>query len=114
MTELSKQKKINALQKLINICLLNIKRICETMNSEDDEFVSYSACELIDSGLVVTLSNVDVKDNKIYLYIELKYKSVLYQDYEGLTYELSWALKEYIGDNVIIVDNLINTNIREW
>jgi hypothetical protein len=67
-------KKFEAFQTLINTTIDNMKYICENNNTEDDEYISFSACDLIDSSLKVKLIDF-TRGDQLKLTIDITYKS---------------------------------------
>jgi len=96
---------------IIDEVIKELKRTCER-NDEDNEYVSYSACDFIE--VLTEVEIVDIKkDNTIEL--KLRYQSIFnYLDEYSFIYELKHELKNY-GDFEIEVIYSINTRSnRQW
>jgi hypothetical protein len=96
---------------IIDEAIEELKRTCER-NDEDNEYVSYSACDFIE--VLTEVEIVDIKkDNTIEL--KLRYQSIFnYLDEYSFIYELKHELKNY-GDFEIEVIYSINTRSnRQW
>ena len=100
-------KKFEVFQTLINTTIDNMKYICENNNTDDDEYISVSACDLIDSSLKVKLIDFTHGD-QLKLTIDITYKSYsnLYE-YEFLS-ELKDRLKLFIPIGEIEVNRYEN------
>jgi hypothetical protein len=100
-------KKFEVFQTLINTTIDNMKYICENNNTDDDEYISVSACDLIDSSLKVKLIDFTHGD-QLKLTIDITYKSYsnLYED-EFLS-ELKDRLKLFIPIGEIEVNRYEN------
>ena len=111
-------KKINVFQKVVDNSIDNLKRTCETMNDEDNEYVSFDACDFIDALVSVKVSDVKDVNGVITLLVVIKYKNYRFMDEETFLYELKNELKSSLGINVgIEVEDTINTfppDQRNW
>lgn len=87
-----KTNKLEIFQTLINTTIDNMKYICENNNTEDDEYISISACDLIDSALKVKLIDV-IPGNQIKLIIDITYKNYSHLDEDEFLSELKDRLK---------------------
>ena len=96
---------------IIDEVIKELKRTCEEMNDEDNEYVTYSACDFIE--VLTEVEIVDIrKDNTIEL--KLRYESIFNNLSEySFIYELEHELKNY-GDFKIDVIDSINTHNRQW
>jgi len=104
-------------QKLVDNILNNMKRTCEIMNSEDDEIISFGACELIDADVKVSVSEVGVVNDRMRVLVVIKYHHWRYIGEDEFVYELSKELRKWIGDNYVEVEDYINTyptDKRQW
>ena len=97
------------LNKLINSILITFKNVCETLNTEDDEYISFSVCDLIDGGLKLIVSDVRLKDEFLIITINGEYNNYSYMDEDALIFELQYELYEHIGNNRIIMGDWTNT-----
>jgi len=101
-------KKIDSHKKLISMAIESLKSTCDTMNSEDDEYVSFAACDLIDSNLKIHLKDVIV-DNDVTKYIvDMEYTNYTILDDDSLASELQNELKKWVGNNKVIVQEFKN------
>jgi len=100
-------KKFEVFQTLINTTIDNMKYICENNNTDDDEYISVSACDLIDSSLKVKLIDFTHGD-QLKLTIDITYKSYSHlYEYEFLS-ELKDRLKLFIPIGEIEVNRYEN------
>jgi hypothetical protein len=102
-----KTNKLEIFQTLINTTIDNMKYICENDNTEDDEYISISACDLIDSALKVKLIDV-IHGNQIKLIIDIIYKNYSYLDEDEFLSELKDRLKVLIPISGIEVNSYEN------
>jgi uncharacterized FlgJ-related protein len=117
---LNESRQLEVLQKLINTSMDKLKNICETQNSESNEIVSFSACDILENNSPkIILNKVDMDEKKKFifiLYVDFEYNNIHFPDEDPLIWELSYELKNWIGDNRIIVEDVINKYLgaREW
>jgi hypothetical protein len=105
------------IQKLVDDIVNDMKLTCEIMNSEDDEIISFSACELIDADVKVSVSDVGIVNDRKRVLVVIKYKNWRYLSEDEFVYELSKELRKWIGDNYVEVEDYINTfppEERQW
>jgi hypothetical protein len=105
------------IQKLVDDILNDMKLTCEIMNSEDDEIISFGACELIDADVKVSVSEVAIINDRKRVLVVIKYKNWRYLSEDEFVYELSKELRKWIGDNYVEVEDYINTfppEERQW
>jgi hypothetical protein len=102
-----KANKLEIFQTLINTTIDNMKYICENNNTEDDEYISISACDLIDSALKVKLIDV-IHGNQIKLIIDITYKNYSHLDEDEFLFELKDRLKILIPIGEIEVNRYEN------
>jgi hypothetical protein len=101
-------KKFEAFQTLINTTIDNMKYICENNNTEDDEYISFSACDLIDSSLKVKLIDF-TRGDQLKLTIDITYKSYFpYLNEDEFLSELKDRLKILIPIGEIEVNRYEN------
>jgi hypothetical protein len=101
-------KKFEAFQTLINSTIDNMKYICENNNTEDDEYISVSACDLIDSSLKVKLIDF-TRGDQLKLTIDITYKSYFpYLNEDEFLSELKDRLKILIPIGEIEVNSYEN------
>jgi hypothetical protein len=102
-----KTKKFEAFQTLINTTIDNMKYICENNNTDDDEYISFSACDLIDSSLKVKLIDF-TRGDQLKLTIDITYKSYSHLDEDEFLSELKDRLKILIPIGEIEVNRYEN------
>ena len=102
-----KTKKFEVLQTLINTTIDNMKYICENNNTDDDEYISFSACDLIDSSLKVKLIDF-TRGDQLKLTIDITYKSYSHLDEDEFLSELKDRLKILIPIGEIEVNRYEN------
>lgn len=87
-----------------------LKFICENQNSEDDEYVSFGACDLIDC-LTKKVELVDVsRDKNVWnITLNVTYKSYSYLSEDTFIIELQDELKKIIGPNKVVINEYNNT-----
>ena len=105
------------MQNLINVVIRDLKEVCETQTSDDNEFVSFSACELIESLKSLVVKRVERKNDVFLIYVDIKYESYTYKDDEFFIYELQGEIKKILGKNKIIVegyDNVFPEHMKQW
>ena len=101
-------KKFETFQNLINTTIDNMKYICENNNTEDDEYISFSACDLIDSSLKVKLIDF-TRGDQLKLTIDITYKSYFpYLNEDEFLFELKDRLKILIPIGEIEVNRYEN------
>ena len=101
-------KKFEVLQTLINTTIDNMKYICENNNTDDDEYISFSACDLIDSSLKVKLIDF-TRGDQLKLTIDITYKSYFpYLNEDEFLSELKDRLKILIPIGEIEVNSYEN------
>jgi hypothetical protein len=109
--------KIQKYQKLIDASISLLKNRCETMNTEDDEYVSFDACDLIDNGVKVSLNDVEKLNDTLLLIVDVTYKNWEYLDESSFILELENELKIWIGKNKIRINMYKNTfpeHLKQW
>jgi len=100
-------KKFEVFQTLINTTIDNMKYICENNNTDDDEYISVSACDLIDSSLKVKLIDFTHGD-QLKLTIDITYKNYSHLDEDEFLSELKDRLKLFIPIGEIEVNRYEN------
>jgi hypothetical protein len=107
-------KKIPVIQKLIDSEIKSLKNICENMNSESEEVISFDACDFLDILDDVSVQDVYTNNNVVVIKILIKYSSVFeYVDEDAFILELSYNLKKYIPKLKFEIES-INTKERNW
>lgn len=109
--------KLPAFQNLINIKIDELKDDCQRMNTEDDEYVSFDACDLMDSNLKVYLKEMKRENNVFIFHVDITYENYSFLDEESFIVELQAKMKEVVGKNKIIVqeyENKYPQQNRQW
>lgn len=109
--------KLPAVQNLINIKIDELKDDCQRMNTEDDEYVSFDACDLMDSNLKVYLKEMKRENNVFIFHVDITYENYSFLDEESFIVELQAKMKEVVGKNKIIVqeyENKYPQQNRQW
>lgn len=94
-----------------------MKNTCEIMDSEDEEILSFSVCELISANIKVSVSDVSIVNDRIRVLINITYKNFRWLSEDNFLFELSRELKKWIGPNYVEVDEYTNTfppEERQW
>jgi hypothetical protein len=87
------------------------------MNSEDDEYVSFSACELLASDLKIVVKSIYKKEDVLIIIVDLSSYNIYRLDEDPLMFELQDKIKVWVGKNRIKVNEYINTypeDLRNW
>jgi hypothetical protein len=103
--------KENTIQKLIDEFVNQLKHDCETINSEDDEFVSFEACDLLNADGKLTVMSVERHEGSLLIVLSLTYESYLNIDEYPLFLELKAKLRKTLGIPrvLLITGNIENT-----
>jgi hypothetical protein len=113
--KLPTEKKLSIVQNFINGRINDLKKICETMNADSEEIISFDACELLESLNSVQVTNINPTNKAFIVQIIIKYESIFAAMYEdGFISELQWELKKYIPNIKLQVEDSINTKDRQW
>lgn len=107
-------KKLESYQKLIDNCINTMKDICENLNSETDEFISFETCSLIDADVKVKLKYVRTNFGAKQFIVDITYDDLQYIDEDSFKRDLHLELKKWIGHNSILVDEYKNVRDRQW
>lgn len=95
-------------QELVNNSIDDLRYICDTMNSDHDEIVSFGACDLIDSSINVTVTNIKKEEQLVIITLLIKYKNYSFIDEDSFVYELNDMLNKFGRFNIVVEDS-INT-----
>jgi hypothetical protein len=104
-------------QTLVGYIIKDMKSTCEIMNSEDNEIISFGACELIDADVKVSVSEIGIVNDRQRVLVVIKYHHWRYIDKDEFVYELSKELRKWIGDSYVEVEDYLNTyppEKRQW
>ena len=107
-------KRISTIQRLIDIEIEDLKDICEKMESESEEIISFDVCNYLNVLNSISVTNVSKSENRLVVQLLIKYESIFeYVDNEAFVYELSYRLKKLISNLKFEVET-INTKTRDW
>ena len=107
-------RKLSAIQNLINKEIDYLKTQCEEMNSESDEIISWDACNLIEVLTSVQVTDINPTDKSFIVQIIIKYKLIFQHiDEEAFIRELHYKLKKYIPNLKLEVKDSINIQDRQ-
>jgi len=107
-------KRISTIQRLIDIEIEDLKDICEKMESESEEIISFDVCNYLNVLNSISVTNVSKSENRLVVQLLIKYESIFeYVDNEVFVYELSYRLKKLISNLKFEVET-INTKTRDW
>lgn len=118
--EIKKPRKIEAFQKIVDLKIEDMKRICEKQSDElDGEIISFSACDyLFDYEPKVRVTTVDTFNDVLRILVVIEFHSARgNEDEEYFIYELQNLVREFVGDKKLIiqVEDTINRNTnRQW
>jgi len=109
-------KKLSTIQNLINREIDYLKKICEEMNADSEEIISFDACDFLESLNSVQVTNINPTDKSFIVQIIIKYESIFAtMDEEAFIRELHYKLKKYIPNIKLQVEDSINANKdRQW
>jgi len=108
-------KKLSAIQNLINREIDYLKTQCEEMNADSEEIISFDACDFLESLNSVQVININPTDKSFIVQIIIKYESIFAaMDEEAFIRELHYKLKKYIPNIKLQVEDSINIKDRQW
>ena len=108
--------KIDRFQKLVDDTIKLMVKTCEEMNSEDDEYISFYACDFLELTPKIRITNIE-KTNVLTIYLTIEYRSNWFMDEDSLIHELQSHLRKFIPKTSVKVDTIINTmspKDRQW
>jgi len=115
--EEQRKTKTDEFQKLIDDEIESMKEICKQMGADDEEIISFDACDFLDLDPKVIVTDVDKFYGKLRILVVIKYEAAMhFHDEEAFIYELQWRLK-WVGDVMIDVEGVINTypnDKKQW
>jgi len=102
-------RKENTFQKLIDNIVLELKHDCETLNSENDEYVSFGACDLLDSDCKLIVNSFKKDKDSLIIKLSVTYENYSHIDEYPLLLEIKAKLRKILGLPIItVVDNVEN------
>ena len=113
--ENKKPRKSEIFQKIVDLKIEDMKRICETQSDDPDgEIISFSACDyLFYHEPKVRVTTVDTFNDVLRILVVINFHSARgYEDEEYFIYELQNLVREFVGDKKLIiqVEDTINRN----
>ena len=112
-----RKNKTQQFQKLIDDEIESMKEICKQMSADDEESISFDACDFLDLNPKVMVTDVDKFYGKLRILVVIKYQAAMhFHDEEAFIYELQSRLK-WVGNVMIDVEDVINTypnDKRQW
>jgi len=107
------------IQKLIDNEIDLMKNICEYMDSEnEEEFISFDACDFLDLNPKVRVTSVDKLNGVPRILIVIEYEAMMhFHDEETFISELQYRLRKWISNVMVDVEDVINTypnEKRQW
>lgn len=103
----NKSKKLQIFQTLIDSVINSMRNVCDFENTEDDEYIAISVCDLIDSSLKVNLIDF-TQETGINLIVDITYKNYSHLDEDEFLSELKDRLKIMIPISGIEVNSYEN------
>jgi len=108
-------KKLSTIQNLINREIDYLKKICEEMNANSEQIISFDACDFLESLNSVQVTNINPTDKAFIVQIIIKYESIFAaMDEEAFIRELHYKLKKYIPNIKLQVEDSINIKDRQY
>jgi hypothetical protein len=111
------ESKTNVIKGLIDNCLEEMKETCNN-NDEDNEYLSYETCELLDSDFKYIINDISQVQGKMYIELKIYYNNYNFVgDEESFEWDLYYFLKKWIPNCAIKVIELNNTydpELRQW
>ena len=117
LMENNPNKKMEGYQKLIDNSISQMKNICETMNDDDNEYILYDACDIINSDIKVLFREIIKHEDYKEIVVDITYSNYGYIDDSPIVYELGYFLSEIIGKTKVTVGEFTNTfpdEQRQW
>lgn len=108
----TKTKQLLVIQNIINDSIDSLNTMCTTMNDENNEYVSYQACDLIDSDLKVFLKDIIQHKESTELVVDMTYKSYTFLDETYFISELEDQLKDWMGKVKVTLQDYKNTYVH--
>lgn len=104
-----RKNKTQQFQKLIDDEIESMKGICKQMSADDEEIISFDACDFLDLDPKVVVTDVDKFYGKLRILVIIKYEAAMhFHDEELFIYELQSRLK-WVGNVMIDVEDVITT-----
>ena len=105
-------------QKLIDDEIESMKEICKQMDADDEEIISFDACDFLDLDPKVRVTSVDKLNGVPRILVVIEYEAMMhFHDEETFISELQYRLRKWITNIYIDVEDVINTypdEKRQW
>lgn len=112
---INESKKYSSIESLVDKALVHLKKLCDDVGMGGDAELT-TICDLLDSDLEVKVNriNTDKEKNKLEIYVDITYRSVVGVDFDYLLYEISWHIEKWLGvDCDVILNDAINRYFKE-
>ena len=107
--EEQRKTKTDEFQKLIDEEIESMKEICKQMGADDEEIISFDACDFLELDPKVTVTEVSKFNGKLRILVVIKYEAAMhFHDEESFIYELQSRLK-WVGNVMVDVEDVITT-----
>ena len=107
--EKQRKTKTDEFQKLIDEEIESMKEICKQMGADDEEIISFDACDFLELDPKVTVTEVSKFNGKLRILVVIKYEAAMhFHDEESFIYELQSRLK-WVGNVMVDVEDVITT-----
>ena len=111
-------QKVQKFQKLIDDEIESMKRICEEMTVDDEEIISFDACDFLELNPKVRVTDVDTLNGVPRILVVIKYEAMMhFHDETSFRYELQSRLQKWVSNVMVDVEDVINTypdEKRQW
>ena len=109
LKESNDKNKTQEFQKLIDEEIESMKEICKQMGADDEEIISFDACDFLELDPKVTVTEVSKFNGKLRILVVIKYEAAMhFHDEESFIYELQSRLK-WVGNVMVDVEDVITT-----
>ena len=115
--EKQRKTKTDEFQKLIDEEIESMKEICKQMGADDEEIISFDACDFLELDPNVIVTEVSKFYGALRILVVIKYEAAMhFHDEESFIYELQSRLK-WVGNVMVDVEDVITTypnDKRQW
>ena len=115
--EKQRKTKTDEFQKLIDEEIESMKEICKQMGADDEEIISFDACDFLELDPNVIVTEVSKFYGALRILVVIKYGAAMhFHDEESFIYELQSRLK-WVGNVMVDVEDVITTypnDKRQW
>ena len=117
LKESNDKNKTQEFQKLIDEEIESMKEICKQMGADDEEIISFDACDFLELDPNVIVTEVSKFYGALRILVVIKYEAAMhFHDEESFIYELQSRLK-WVGNVMVDVEDVITTypnDKRQW